>query len=125
MVGHTGIFDPAVIAIEALDQCLGIIVDACLKVGGELLITSDHGNAEQMRSFSEANGSQQAHTAHTSNLVPLLYIGRPAEATVQEGALCDIAPTLLYIMGLKQPEEMTGRSLLQLNEQSSQAIAGK
>lgn len=111
MVGHSGLFDAAVKAVEALDECLGKLADAVRKAGGELLITSDHGNVEQMHDA----GTGQAHTAHTTNLVPLLYIGRPAELA-QGGALSDIAPTLLALMGLEQPPEMTGRSLVRMHD---------
>jgi len=124
MVGHTGDFDAAVKAIEALDRCLDRIVSSCTEAGGEILITSDHGNAEKMRE-SGATGKAQAHTAHTNNLVPFIYIGRPALAVTDTGALCDIAPTLLYLMGLEQPREMTGRSLMMLEHQSVQASGGE
>lgn len=124
MVGHTGDFNAAVKAIETIDECLGKIVDATLKVGGELLITADHGNAEQMKSFITEKIKAQAHTAHTNNLVPLLYIGRPAEPIGGTGALCDIAPTLLHLMGLKQPPEMTGHTLFNVLDYPNQAIAG-
>jgi 2,3-bisphosphoglycerate-independent phosphoglycerate mutase len=109
MVGHTGNFDATVKAIEALDTCLARVVEAVQSQGGELLITADHGNAEQMRSTK----SGQAHTAHTSNPVPLIYIGRPA--TLQEnGALSDVTPTMLSLMDLEQPNEMGGHSLVNL-----------
>ncbi|MGB5651836.1 MAG: 2,3-bisphosphoglycerate-independent phosphoglycerate mutase, partial [Sedimenticolaceae bacterium] len=108
MVGHTGLFDAAVKAIEVLDECLGRVSDAVLDVGGEMLITADHGNAEQMTDPK----SQQAHTAHTLNDVPLIYVGYSASGLMENGALCDVAPTLLQIMGLSQPAAMTGRSLL-------------
>jgi 2,3-bisphosphoglycerate-independent phosphoglycerate mutase len=108
MVGHTGNFDAAVRAIEVLDDCLGRVVDATLAAGGELLITADHGNAEQMLDPA----ADQPHTAHTTNPVPLIYVGSHAESLKENGALCDIAPTLLQIMGLPQPAAMTGRSLL-------------
>lgn len=110
MVGHTGNFAATVKAIEAIDQCIGQILAALAEVGGEALITADHGNAEQM--FDEA--TQQAHTAHTHEPVPLIYVGRPASFTVKDGALSDIAPTMLYLMGLAQPKEMTGRVLVNL-----------
>jgi 2,3-bisphosphoglycerate-independent phosphoglycerate mutase len=113
MVGHTGDFNAAIRAIEALDQCLDRIVNSCLAAGGEMLITSDHGNAEKMREFIGTD-KEEKHTAHTSNLVPFLYVGRPAVASATPGALCDIAPTLLYLMGLEQPGEMTGRPLITL-----------
>jgi len=125
MVGHTGDFDAAVKAIETIDTCLGRVIDATLKAGGEILITADHGNAEQMRSFITEKVKAQPHTAHTSNLVPLLYIGRPAEALPGTGALCDITPTLLYLMGMKPPPEMTGRPLFHVADYSTQAAAGE
>jgi 2,3-bisphosphoglycerate-independent phosphoglycerate mutase len=107
MVGHTGNFDAAKRAIETLDTCIGRVVDAARAHGTEVLITSDHGNAERMH--DDATG--QAHTAHTLNLVPCIYVGRPA-TLAGGGALQDIAPTLLAIMGLPKPPEMTGHSLV-------------
>lgn len=107
MVGHTGDLDAARRAIEAVDVCLGRAVPAMQAIGGEVLITADHGNAECMR--DEAAG--QPHTAHTTNLVPFVYIGRPAQVA-DEGALEDVAPTLLKMMGLPQPMEMTGHPLI-------------
>ncbi len=107
MVGHTGKYAAAVAAIEAIDRCLGHILDAIERSEMELLITADHGNAEQMVD----RGTGQVHTAHTSNLVPLIYVGRPAQLQ-EQGALCDVAPTILQIMGLEQPIEMSGRPLL-------------
>jgi 2,3-bisphosphoglycerate-independent phosphoglycerate mutase len=98
MVGHTGNLEAATRAIEVLDECIGRIVDAMRGIGGEVLITADHGNAETMRDAE----SQQPHTAHTLNLVPLLYIGRKARIA-DGGALQDVAPTLLAMMGLPQP----------------------
>jgi 2,3-bisphosphoglycerate-independent phosphoglycerate mutase len=109
MVGHTGNFDAAVQAIEVLDGCLGRVAAAVEQAGGEMLITADHGNAEQMLDPKAG----QAHTAHTLNPVPLIYVGHSAPSLMENGALCDIAPTLLQIMGLPQPAAMTGRSLLQ------------
>ncbi|MEQ1667526.1 MAG: 2,3-bisphosphoglycerate-independent phosphoglycerate mutase [Sulfuriferula sp.] len=109
MVGHTGNLQAAIKAIETLDACLGRVIPAMLAAGGEVLITADHGNAELM--LDEV--TRQAYTAHTTNLVPLLYIGhRPAQLT-DAGALEDVSPTLLNIMGVKQPEDMTGKSLIQ------------
>ena len=107
MVGHTGNFQAAVRAIEMIDQCLGRIYATVRAVGGELLITADHGNAEQMR----GRDTGQAHTAHTANVVPLLYLGRPARLV--DGSLCDVAPTLIHLLGLEPPMEMTGRSLIE------------
>jgi 2,3-bisphosphoglycerate-independent phosphoglycerate mutase len=109
MVGHTGNFDAAKRAVETLDACIGRVVAASRGVGGEVLITADHGNAEMMH--DPATG--QAHTAHTLNLVPCVYVGRPA-TMAQGGALSDIAPTLIALMGLPKPAEMTGHSLVQL-----------
>ena len=124
MVGHTGNFDATVRAVEAIDKGLGRIKEAVLTTGGELLITADHGNAEQMRSFITEKVKAQPHTAHTSNLVPLIYVGRPAEMLPGFGALCDIAPTMLFLMNLPQPPEMTGQPLLQLADVPAQAVAG-
>ena len=109
MVGHTGNLAAATRAIEVLDECIGKVVTAMREAGGEVLITADHGNAEMMRDLQ----TKQAHTAHTLNLVPLLYIGRRARIAAQ-GALQDVAPTLLTMMGLQQPPEMTGTPLITL-----------
>jgi 2,3-bisphosphoglycerate-independent phosphoglycerate mutase len=107
MVGHTGDFEAARKAVEALDACIGRVVDAARAAGGEVVITADHGNAETM--FDPQTG--QSHTAHTLNLVPFVYVGRPATVTAG-GALSDVAPTLLALLGLPQPSEMTGHSLV-------------
>ena len=115
MVGHTGDFDAAVKAVETIDACLGQILEQTRRVGGELLLTSDHGNAEQMRSFITEKSNGQAHTAHTENLVPFLYVGRPAEVMPSaSAALCDVVPTLLYLMDMEKPPEMTGNALFRL-----------
>ena len=111
MVGHTGNMDAATRAVEALDICIGRIVKAMRSIGGEVIITADHGNAEQMLD----RATRQAHTAHTLNPVPLLYIGRKAKLA-EGGALRDLAPSLLAMMGLPQPPEMTGHSLVQITE---------
>lgn len=111
MVGHTGDFDAAVQACEAVDHCIGRVVSALKSVGGECLITADHGNAEQM--IDETTG--QAHTAHTCELVPLIYVGRDAEIKAN-GRLSDLAPTMLSLMGETIPAEMTGRPLIDLKE---------
>ena len=108
MVGHTGNLAAATQAIEVLDECIGRAVEAMREIGGEVLITADHGNAETMHD----EASQQPHTAHTLNLVPLLYIGRKARIA-DGGALQDVAPTLLAMVGLPKPPAMTGRSLLE------------
>jgi 2,3-bisphosphoglycerate-independent phosphoglycerate mutase len=118
MVGHSGNIDATVKAIEAVDAALGRILDATLAAGGELLITADHGNAEEM--FDAKTG--QPHTAHTTNPVPLVYVGRPA-SMASNGALEDIAPTMLYLMGLPVPDEMTGHPLVELRAGSAMAGA--
>jgi len=110
MVGHTGNFDAAVEAIEALDTCLGRVIDTLIEVGGEALITADHGNAERMQDPE----SGQAHTAHTHNPVPCIYVGRPAEPDDSRGSLADIAPTMLYLMDLDIPDNMSGHPLMRL-----------
>ena len=109
MVGHSGNLAAAIKAIEALDICLGRVVSTMQQCGGEVLITADHGNAEQMIDHA----THQAHTAHTLNPVPFIYIGRKAKMA-DSGALQDIAPTMLKLMGLPQPQEMTGKSLVNL-----------
>ena len=107
-VGHTGDFDASVKAVEAVDGCLSQILDAVTAAGGELLITADHGNVEEM--FDES--SNQPHTQHTTLPVPLVYAG-PRQINLDEGgSLADIAPTMLALMALPQPAEMTGRSLI-------------
>lgn len=111
MVGHSGNFAATVTAVEVIDQCLGQIEQALVKVGGEMLITADHGNAEMM--FDEKTG--QPHTAHTEMPVPLIYKGRRAHFVINNGTLADIAPTALYLMGLPQPAQMTGHCLLELD----------
>ncbi|MEJ2142248.1 MAG: 2,3-bisphosphoglycerate-independent phosphoglycerate mutase [Gammaproteobacteria bacterium] len=116
MVGHSGNFDATVKAIEALDDCLGRVVESVVNVGGEMLITADHGNAEKM--YDEETG--QPHTAHTTNPVPLIYVGRDAQLEAT-GALSDIAPTMLYLMGLEQPVEMNGHALVSPVEDESQS----
>jgi len=109
MVGHTGDFDAAVKACETLDQCVGRLAEAVRAAGGDMLITADHGNVEQMRD-SETG---QAHTAHTCELVPFVYLGqRHGVEIASGGVLSDVAPTLLHLMGLPQPVEMTGRNLV-------------
>ena len=109
MVGHTGDLKAAITAVEAVDKCLGRLSDAVVKAGGVMLITADHGNAEQMR--DEETG--QAHTAHTLNPVPLILVNAPANVTgLSDGKLADIAPTLLDLMKIPQPAAMTGHPLL-------------
>jgi 2,3-bisphosphoglycerate-independent phosphoglycerate mutase len=110
MVGHSGNFAATVKAIETLDTCLGKIIAALSAVGGEAIITADHGNAEQM--FDPL--TQQAHTAHTSDPVPFIYVGRKANIVGENGKLSDIAPTVLTLFNLPIPPSMTGRSLIKL-----------
>jgi 2,3-bisphosphoglycerate-independent phosphoglycerate mutase len=107
MVGHTGIFDAAVKAVETLDCCLTRIVGAVQATGADCLITADHGNVERMKDA----GSGQPHTAHTVEPVPLVYVGRQNLTLAAGGTLSDVAPTLLALMGLPIPDEMTGHSL--------------
>ena len=106
MVGHTGNYDAAVKAVETLDQCVAQVAKALADVGGKALVTADHGNAEMMRDPETG----QPHTAHTTGPVPLYLLGDTA--TLESGALQDVAPTLLNLMGVQQPDAMTGRSLL-------------
>jgi 2,3-bisphosphoglycerate-independent phosphoglycerate mutase len=106
MVGHTGIFDAAKAAVEAVDTCVGRTVEAVLAKGGVALLTADHGNADKMY---EADGSP--FTAHTTNLVPFIVAGRDCELR-DGGVLADIAPTMLELLGVPQPEQMTGKSLI-------------
>jgi 2,3-bisphosphoglycerate-independent phosphoglycerate mutase len=109
MVGHTGIMEAATRAVEAVDECLGRLEAAVRATGGALLITADHGNAENMR--DAATG--QPHTAHTHNLVPVLLAPDGKHATrIADGRLSDLAPTILELMGIARPAEMTGRSLI-------------
>lgn len=107
MLGHTGCFDATVIACEVIDNCLNCVLETLAEVGGEAIITADHGNAECMYDPK----TQQPHTAHTTNLVPVIYVGREAKVTTDKGVLYDIAPTLLYLLGLDIPKEMTGKPL--------------
>jgi 2,3-bisphosphoglycerate-independent phosphoglycerate mutase len=113
MVGHTGILDAAIKATECLDKCLGCLEDAVIKAGGVLMVTADHGNCERMLSPD----GKQPHTAHTLNVVPILMINAPDRVTgLRHGRLADVAPTVLDLMGLAQPEEMTGRTLIEADE---------
>ena len=108
MVGHTGDLDAAIKACEAVDQGLGRVVEALEKAGGAMIVTADHGNCETMVD-PETGGP---HTAHTTNLVPVALVGGPAGVTLADGRLADLAPTLLELMDLPQPAEMTGKSLI-------------
>ncbi|HET8686464.1 MAG TPA: 2,3-bisphosphoglycerate-independent phosphoglycerate mutase, partial [Methanosarcina sp.] len=108
MVGHTGIFGAAVKAVEAVDNCVGRIATVLEEVGGVAVITADHGNAEQM----ENPTTGEPHTAHTSNLVKCIYAGNDGVKVLKDGKLCDLAPTLLELLKIRKPDEMTGESLI-------------
>ncbi len=107
MVGHTGVIEAAVSAIETVDRCLGDVVAAVHESGGACLVTADHGNADHML---EPDGSP--NTAHSMNPVPLILTSRGAALSEREGILADVAPTLLQVLGIEQPAQMTGHSLL-------------
>ncbi len=107
MVGHTGVFDAAVKAVETVDACVGRVVESTLKMGGCVFITADHGNADRML----AEDGVEPFTAHTTNPVPFCVVGYPCELRMG-GKLCDISPTILKVLGLPQPAEMTGESLI-------------
>jgi 2,3-bisphosphoglycerate-independent phosphoglycerate mutase len=108
MVGHTGVVAAGIKAVETVDECVSRIVPGILKLGGACLITADHGNCELMR-----NPDGSPNTAHTTNLVHFLYVAEnAAQFRVDDGILADVAPTLLFLLGLPQPKEMTGRNLL-------------
>lgn len=115
MVGHTGDFQATIKAVETIDICLGKVIEAAKQVNGEILITADHGNAEQMKTFVTEKIKSDQHTAHTTNMVPLIYIGREAEVIPGiSGSLADISPTMLSLMGIDVPQEMTGKPLLKI-----------
>ncbi len=115
MVGHTGQLEPAKKAVETLDACLARLTAAISAVGGQMLITADHGNVEQMKDLQ----SQQDHTAHTQNVVPLVYVGPQQLSFKDNGTLSDVAPTLLTLMHVEVPAEMTGHSLAEITAQRS------
>ncbi|MCH7551081.1 MAG: 2,3-bisphosphoglycerate-independent phosphoglycerate mutase, partial [Proteobacteria bacterium] len=118
MVGHTGILDAAIKAAECIDQCLGRLEEAVSKAGGVLLITSDHGNCERMLD----EDADQPYTAHTMNLVPVLMVNAPdGVGGLRDGRLSDIAPTVLELLGLALPDEMTGRSLIEAPQEAGGA----
>ena len=119
MVGHTGDFDAAVKAVETVDTCLGRLREAVADACGTMLVTADHGNAEMMT--DPALGTP--HTAHTKNLVPILLIGSAQGiGALKDGCLADVAPTMLALMGLPKPKEMSGQSLLIEEDQKRVAV---
>ena len=113
MVGHTGVLDAAIQAVETVDACVGQIVDATLAAGGSLVVTADHGNCEQMTDPTTGG----PHTAHTTFDVPLIVVEPGLEGTSlrEDGRLADIAPTVLQLLGVPIPEEMTGKPLISVN----------
>lgn len=108
MVGHTGVLEAAIKAVEAVDECIGKVVNKVLEKGGVVIITADHGNCEQMIDYETG----EPHTAHTTNKVPLYLVGYGNVKLRDDGILADIAPTILDILGLEKPSEMKGSSLI-------------
>lgn len=108
MVGHTGDLAAAIEAMQAVDAGVGMVAEAVRKMGGHLLVTADHGNCEQMFDYE----SGQVHTQHTTYLVPFIYVGDKVLSVREGGRLCDVAPTLLHLMGMDKPSQMTGETLL-------------
>ena len=111
MVGHTGSLEAAIKAVEAIDKCVGKVVEAINEKEGNLIITADHGNCEQMIDYTTG----EPHTAHTTNLVPLILVSNNIQniKLKTEGKLADLAPTILELLGIERPKEMTGESLLE------------
>ncbi|PYJ79058.1 MAG: 2,3-bisphosphoglycerate-independent phosphoglycerate mutase [Verrucomicrobia bacterium] len=108
MVGHTGVVDAGIKAVETVDECIARIIPKLLDLGGKCIVTADHGNCEQMR-----NSDGSPNTAHTTNLVHFIYVAKDAaQFRCEDGILADVAPTLLFLLGLPQPQEMTGHNLL-------------
>ncbi len=108
MVGHTGVVEAGIKAVETVDECTARIISKLLEIDGKALVTADHGNCEQMR-----NPDGSPNTAHTSNLVHFIYVAKDAaKFRCEDGILADVAPTLLFLLGTPQPKEMTGRNLL-------------
>ena len=108
MVGHTGVLEAVIKAVETIDACLKRVVEKVLALGGGCIITADHGNCER-----EINDDGTPNTAHTTNLVQFIYAGPNADkAVMADGILADVAPTLLYLMNIPKPDEMTGHSLV-------------
>ena len=111
MVGHTGNLNAAVIAVETVDKCVGKIVEEILKKDGTILMTADHGNAEQMIDYKTG----EPHTSHTTNPVPIILVTNRKNIKLKSGKLADLTPTMLNLMEIEKPEEMTGESLLEVN----------
>src|SRR5438128_7647278 len=108
MVGHTGVVEAGIKAVETVDECTARIITKLLELDGKALVTADHGNCEQMR-----NPDGSPNTAHTTNLVHFIYVSEnAAQFRVEDGILADVAPTLLFLLGLVKQAEMTGRNLL-------------
>ena len=107
MVGHTGVYTAIGTAVATIDQCMSEVVETAKEMGYETVITADHGNADHA-----LNADGTPNTAHTSNPVPFIYVTERKGAEVQDGVLADVAPSILYIMGLEQPKEMTGKCLI-------------
>jgi 2,3-bisphosphoglycerate-independent phosphoglycerate mutase len=107
MVGHTGVMDAAIKAVEVVDECLGRVVPAIVEMGGVAIITADHGNSEQMIYYED----NSPHTTHTTNRVPLVFIS-DMDVHLRDGMFADIAPTILELLHLDVPPQMTGQSLL-------------
>jgi 2,3-bisphosphoglycerate-independent phosphoglycerate mutase len=108
MVGHTGVLEAGIKAVETVDKCVARIVPELLSIGGKALVTADHGNCEQMR-----NPDGTPNTAHTTNLVHFMYVADDGkEFRCDDGILADVAPTILFLLGIPKPAEMTGRNLL-------------
>jgi 2,3-bisphosphoglycerate-independent phosphoglycerate mutase len=109
MVGHTGNFEASVKAVEVIDECLGRVVDAALRKNGKVVITADHGNIEQLIDYDTG----MPHTAHTTNLVPVILVDEARKKLrLHQGTAIDVAPTVLQLLALPQPKEMTGKSLI-------------
>jgi len=107
MVGHTGVYSAIQTAVQTIDQCLSEIVETAKEMGYDVVITADHGNADHA-----LNDDSSPNTAHSTNPVPFIYVTSTPGTTVQNGVLADVAPSILHIMGLSQPQEMTGRCLI-------------
>ena len=107
MVGHTGDLQAAIRAVETVDGCVGDMAELVLAAGGKMIVTADHGNCEMM--WDEA--AQSPHTAHTTNLVPVILVGAAPGTSLGDGRLADLAPSLLALLGIDQPAAMTGRPL--------------